>query len=92
MPIRLTRDSYGDQTMNENNHKPITIAHNGDHRSGRFWTYDEYTDTEGRSADSGTGFASFGFIREELRRSVRLWGVLALAGMLVGVGVAVKLP
>ncbi len=64
---------------------------NGDHVSERLWTYDDYTDLDERPADSVTGLTSLAFIRAALRRQAWLWRVLAVAGMLVGLGVGVKL-
>lgn len=66
--------------------------HNSDHLSERLWTYDDYTELDGRATDSVTGFASLGFIRAALRRSAWLWRTIAVAGMMIGVVIAVKLP
>lgn len=52
----------------------------------RFGAYDDFAATESRSADSAPGLVSLGFIRAAIRRSVRFWGVIALVGLLVGLG------
>jgi capsular polysaccharide biosynthesis protein len=53
---------------------------------------DGYTYLGDGSADVATGLTSLTFIRAVLRRTGRVWRTLAVLGLLVGIGVAVKLP
>jgi capsular polysaccharide biosynthesis protein len=65
--------------------------HNGDHLPERLWAYDDYTDLDDRPAESVTGLTSLGFIRAALRRSAWLWRIIAVAGLVAGIGVGLKL-
>lgn len=65
---------------------------NGDHLPERLWAYDDYAEFDDQPADSGTGFTSLGFFRAALRRRKWVWRGVALAGMLIGLGLAAKLP
>jgi capsular polysaccharide biosynthesis protein len=65
---------------------------NGDHLHERLWAYDDYTEFDERPADSSSGLTSLGFIRAALRRRKWVWRVLAVAGMVIGFGLAVRLP
>jgi capsular polysaccharide biosynthesis protein len=65
---------------------------NGDHPSERLWAYDDYTEFDDQPADSGASLASLGFFRAALRRRKWVWRGIAIAGMLIGFGLAVKLP
>lgn len=53
---------------------------------------DEYTYIDDASAELATGLTSLGFIRGVLRRTRWVWRAIAVAGMLVGIVVAVKFP
>jgi capsular polysaccharide biosynthesis protein len=66
--------------------------HNGDHVPERLWAYDDYTEFDDRPAESSTGLASLGFFRAALRRRKWVWRGVALAGMLIGIGLAARLP
>lgn len=66
--------------------------HNSDHLPERLWAYDDYTEFDDRPADSSMGLASLGFFRAALRRRKRLWWGMALAGMVIGLGLAARLP
>lgn len=53
----------------------------------RLWLYDDFSPGEDPPVtDFATGLASLGFIGAAVRRSRRLWCVLAIAGFLCGVG------
>jgi capsular polysaccharide biosynthesis protein len=65
---------------------------NGDHLPERLWAYDDYTEFADRPAESVTGLTSLGFIRAALRRRVWVWRGMALAGLVIGVGIAARLP
>lgn len=64
---------------------------NLDHLPERLWAYDDYTELDERPADSVTGLTSLGFIRAALRRRAWLWRTMAVAGALIGLGVALLL-
>src|SRR5215472_2790722 len=66
--------------------------HNGDHLHERLWAYDDYTEFDDRPADSATGLTSLGFFRAALRRRKWVWRVMAVAGMVIGFGIAARLP
>jgi capsular polysaccharide biosynthesis protein len=66
--------------------------HNGDHLPERLWAYDDYTEFDDRPADSSTGLTSLGFFRAALRRRKWVWRSIALAGMVIGLGAAARLP
>lgn len=71
----------------------IMLSLNGDSgESGRFGSFDDFTAAENRPADFASGLVSLGFIKAAIRRSVRFWGVLAVVGLLVGVGAFKALP
>jgi len=53
---------------------------------------DGYSYIDDGSADLATGVTSLGFIRAVLRRTRRVWVTAALVGLVVGTGLAVKLP
>jgi len=66
--------------------------HNGDHLPERLWAYDDYTEFDDRPAESSTGLTSLGFFRAALRRRKRFWVGTAVAGMVIGLGMAARLP
>ena len=47
---------------------------------------DDYTGAEDQAADFNASLVSLGFIRAAIRRSVRFWGAMAVAGLLIGAG------
>ena len=49
-------------------------------------------DNRDSSAGSAPGLVSVGFLRSALRRQVRLWGGLALVGLIIGCGYAISNP
>jgi capsular polysaccharide biosynthesis protein len=65
----------------------------GDFRA-RLATFDGDTGFDNRdsSAGSAPGLVSVGFLRSALRRRIRLWGSLALVGLIIGCGYAVSHP
>jgi capsular polysaccharide biosynthesis protein len=62
-----------------------------DHLPERLWAYDDYTELDERPAESFTGLTSLGFIRAALRRRAWLWRTMAVAGLLIGLGLALLL-
>lgn len=60
--------------------------------SGQSWTYSDSTAAGDRPADVATGLVSLAFLRAAIRRDVRLWGAMAIIGLLVGLGVYVASP
>jgi capsular polysaccharide biosynthesis protein len=65
---------------------------NGDHLHERLWAYDDYTEFDDRPAESSGGLASLGFIRAVLRRRKWAWRIMAVLGMVIGFGIAARLP
>jgi capsular polysaccharide biosynthesis protein len=62
-----------------------------DHLPERLWAYDDDTELDEQPAESFTGLTSLGFIRAALRRRAWLWRTMAVAGLLIGLGVALLL-
>jgi capsular polysaccharide biosynthesis protein len=59
----------------------------------RLSAYEDSADIAERSSDdSGTGLVSLGFIVAALRRSSRLWCILAVVGLILGAGYIVARP
>jgi len=58
----------------------------------RSWADDDFTAVEDGAADFNAGLASVGFIRAAIRRSARIWGAIAVAGMLIGCAVSIATP
>ena len=71
----------------------IIFSRNGDH-SGleRFGAYDDFAATESQPTDSTPGLVSLRFINAAIRRGARFWIVMAVVGLLVGLGVYVMSP
>jgi capsular polysaccharide biosynthesis protein len=65
---------------------------NGDNESVPLGAYDDLVATDNRSADSVPGLVSLGFIRGAIRRSAGLLLVMAVAGLVVGLGVYIASP
>ena len=71
----------------------IIFSLNGDGgEPERFGGYDDFAGTESRSVDFTPSLVSLGFIKAAVRRSVRFWGVIAVVGLLLGVGTFKALP
>lgn len=58
---------------------------------GNLWPEDLLA-AEDRGADATAGLVSLGFIGAALRRSRRLWAVMAIAGLIIGSGLYLKSP
>ena len=66
---------------------------NGDNgESAPLGAYDDLVVTENRSADSVPGLVSLGFIKGAIRRSAGLLLVMAVAGLVVGLGLYMASP
>lgn len=65
---------------------------NGNDGTGRLPSFSELAFTEDQPADLSTGLVSLGFLSSAIRRGLRLWGALAIIGLLIGVGSYVKFP
>jgi capsular polysaccharide biosynthesis protein len=59
----------------------------GSSEPDRLGAYDDFASTESRPTDFAPGLVSLGFITAALRRSARLLFVLAIVGLIVGLGV-----
>jgi capsular polysaccharide biosynthesis protein len=72
-----------------------TVMHtvNGNHaRPRRAAAFDDFTFGEEQPADITTGLVSLGFIAAAIKRGTRLWCVLAIIGLICGVGYYFKAP
>jgi capsular polysaccharide biosynthesis protein len=78
--------------MNDNDQTVMLSLNKRNGLSGRSWADDDFTAVEADAADFNAGLASMGFIRAAIRRSVRIWGAIAVAGMLIGSAVYVSTP
>jgi len=58
----------------------------------RPWAYDGFAAEDDRPPEGATSLVSLSFIKAAVRRSVRFWGALAVAGLLFGLGVYVVSP
>jgi capsular polysaccharide biosynthesis protein len=77
----------------KNNDQAAILSLNRDnHQPGWLWAQDDYTGAEDQAADFNASLVSLGFIRAAIRRSVRFWGVMAVAGLLIGAGAYLALP
>ena len=65
--------------------------YDGDHLAERPGA-DDYAYLDDGTTDLTTGLTSLGFIRATLRRTARLWGAIAAAGLLIGLCLFVALP
>ena len=59
----------------------------GSGESDRLGPYNDFAATENRSADFAPGLVSLGFIKAALRRSARFLSIMAIVGLVLGVGV-----
>ena len=65
----------------------------GDDLPDRIWTHGDFTPVqEFPAAELTGGYTSGAFIKAALRRRARFWCVTALVGLLIGLGLYVKLP
>jgi len=59
----------------------------------RFWGLNEFMpDAEQPAVESATGLVSLGFLIAAVKRRRRLWGTLAVLGLLISCGLYVKHP
>ena len=71
----------------------IVFSLNGDGgEPERFGGYDDFAGTASRSVDFTPSLVSLGFIKAAVRRSIRFWGVLAVVGLVLGLGTFKALP
>ncbi|HEY1345426.1 MAG TPA: hypothetical protein VGF54_10605 [Streptosporangiaceae bacterium] len=79
--------------MKNDDQTAILSLNRGNHSPRWLWTQDDdYAVVEDQSANFNPSLVSLGFIRAAIRRNVRLWGALAVAGFLIGAGFFVALP
>jgi capsular polysaccharide biosynthesis protein len=58
----------------------------------RVWADSDTTAIEDESADFSAGLTSVGFIKAAIWRSVRFWGAVAVAGLLIGAALYLRSP
>lgn len=78
--------------MNDKDQAFLLSLNKRNGQPGRLWAADDFTADEDDAVDFNAGLASLGFIRAAIRRSTRLWGALAVSGMLLGAAVYVTTP
>ena len=79
--------------MNDPDQTMTWLSGLGDDLPGSISAFEDPAGTDdGQAVDAASGLVSLGFIGAALRRSARLWCVLAIAGLLIGVGWYVKFP
>jgi capsular polysaccharide biosynthesis protein len=65
---------------------------NGNGLPERVWSDGDATPVEDENVDFNAGLTSVGFIRAALWRSVRFWGAVAVAGLLIGAALYLRSP
>ena len=71
----------------------MTLSPNrGNDPPERLWIRDNQTDVEDQSTDFEASLVSLGFIGAAIRRSARLWGTMAVLGLLIGAGFYLASP
>jgi capsular polysaccharide biosynthesis protein len=76
-----------------NNHSGTLSATTSDDLRERLWAYEDLsTGQEHPPFNIAGSFASLGFIGMAVRRSKRMWGAVAVLGMIVGLALFVKYP
>ena len=78
--------------MKHNDQAAILSLNRDNNSPGWLWAQDDYTGVEDQAADFNASLVSMGFIKAAIRRNVRFWGALAIAGFLIGAGVYLALP
>jgi capsular polysaccharide biosynthesis protein len=78
----------------KHNDQAAILSLNRDNHAPRWlWAQDDdYAGAEDQSANFNPSLVSLGFIRAAIRRNVRFWGALAVAGFLIGAGSYLALP
>jgi capsular polysaccharide biosynthesis protein len=72
---------------------PVVFSLDGDNgEPDRLGVYDDFTATDNRSAEFGSGLVSLGFIKAAVRRSAQFLFVMSVVGLLAGIGDYVKSP
>jgi capsular polysaccharide biosynthesis protein len=77
--------------MNDKDDEAMLSMYDGDYLAERSGPGD-YAYLDDGTADFTTGLTSLGFIRATLRRTARLWGAIAAAGLLIGLCLFLALP
>lgn len=71
--------------MNDADHPAALSPSHSDDLARELWALNEFPTDEDRAVSNlATGLTSVGYIRVALRRGARLWGALAVAGLLIG--------
>lgn len=71
----------------------VVYPTNGDHgHPARMPVFSEFTLAEEQPANVATGLVSLGFIWAAIKRGARLWGALAVIGLIIGAGYDVVSP
>ena len=78
----------------KHNDQAAILSLNRDNQTPRWlWAQDDdYASVEEQSANFDPSLVSLGFIRAAIRRKVRFWGALAVAGFLIGAGLYLASP
>lgn len=77
--------------MNNGDHSAVPT--DTDELRERLWAYDDFTvEQEHPGVDVTGAFASLGFLRDALKRSMRLWLAIAIIGLLAGGAAYIAIP
>ena len=89
----MNESDNNSQNHNGNHTGTLPTSASDDLRE-RLWAYEDFSSaTQEQSPFNVAGaFASLGFIGAAIRRSRRFWGVWAIIGLIVGLGIYVKYP
>ena len=86
------RQRDGDQKVTEKDQTVISPLVGSDDMPDRLDSFSDFADAVDPPADFTIRLVSLAFIRAALRRSAWLWRLLAVAGLLIGIGVYVAAP
>lgn len=64
----------------------------GARRPERLEAFDSFTDADDQPAEFSPVLVSLGFLKSAIRRRTRFWGVMALVGFILGIGLYVMSP
>ncbi|HEX4830202.1 MAG TPA: hypothetical protein VH478_03805 [Trebonia sp.] len=72
--------------MSDHDQAVVQSSNGSRGRPRRIASFDDFSFGEEQPADVATGLVSVGFLWAAIRRSARLWGALAVIGLIIGLG------
>jgi capsular polysaccharide biosynthesis protein len=79
--------SVEDPTIHSKDKTATVPGDQGFDLAGRLWTHDDFMSLEAMPVNFSTGLVSLAFIRAAIRRGARFLCAMAIAGLLIGLGV-----